>query len=337
MSASAHKSDDMILTALEAAKDYVSGECLSRKLGLSRTAVWKRVQVLRGMGYGIDARPHRGYILTQKPDLLMPLEIGRHVKTCRIAKEVHSLKEVASTNELAYEMALKGAPEGVVVIAETQTQGRGRMRRRWVSPPGRNIYLSLILRPRITPHLAPLLTYVGAVSTAEALDKGFALNVSLKWPNDVLVRGRKLAGLLNEVKAETDRVDFIVLGFGINVNMEEEDFPEELRQKATSVMIESGRKVSRVEVTRCLLESIETWYDVFLLHGADPVIRQWESLARIRGTSIEVRSFDDTHRGVAEGLDRDGALMLRQGKDRIIRLVAGDVIGKVKRIRDQSS
>ena len=336
MSGSVRTSDDMILTVLETAKDYVSGECLSRKLGLSRTAVWKRVQVLRGMGYEIGARPHRGYILTQKPELLMPLEIGR-LKTCGIAKDIRSFKEVASTNELAYKMALEGASEGVVVISETQTQGRGRMRRRWVSPPGRNIYLSLILRPRITPRLAPLLTYVGAVSTAEALDKGFALDVSLKWPNDVLVRSKKLAGLLNEVKAETDRVDFIVLGFGINVNMEKEDFPEDLRQKATSVMIELGRKVSRVEVIQCLLESIETWYDVFLLHGADPVIRQWESLARIRGTSIEVRSFDDTCRGVVEGVDRDGALMLRQEKDRIIRLVAGDVIGKVRRIRDQSS
>lgn len=337
MSASAHRSDDVILTALETAKDYVSGACLSRRLGLSRNAVWKRVQVLRSMGYGIDARPHRGYILTEKPDLLMPLEIRRHVKTCRIATEVHSFKEVPSTNELAYEMALKGAPEGVVVVAETQTQGRGRMRRRWLSPPGLIIYLSLILRPKLTPHLAPLLTYVGAVSTAEALDKGFALEVSLKWPNDVLMRGRKLAGLLNEVKAETDRVDFIVLGFGINVNMEEADFPEDLRHKATSVRIELGRKVSRVEMARCLLESIEAWYDVFLLHGADPVIRRWESLARIRGASIEVRSFDDTHRGVAEGLDINGALMLRQGKDRVIKLVAGDVIGRVKRIQDQSS
>jgi BirA family biotin operon repressor/biotin-[acetyl-CoA-carboxylase] ligase len=261
---------------------------------------------------------------------LSPGEIGRRVKNLRVAREIHSLREVTSTNEIACEMALKGAPEGVVVIAETQTRGRGRINRGWVSPPGRNVYLSLILRPRMVPHLSPFLTYMGAISAAEALIEAFRLEVSLKWPNDVLVNGKKLAGLLNEVRVETDQVDFVILGFGININMEEEAFPDELRGNATSVMIELGHAVSRVEMTRCLLERLETWYETFLHQGVDPVIDRWESLARVRGTRIEVRSLDQTYRGVAEGLDRDGALILRDGKDRIIRVVAGDVRGHAR-------
>jgi len=218
----------------------------------------------------------------------------------------------------------------VVVVAESQTRGRGRMNRSWVSPPGKNLYLSLILRPEIPPQLIPLLTYVGAVSTAEALTNGFSLKVEVKWPNDILVRGRKLAGLLNEVKAETDRVDFVVLGFGVNLNMAEEAFPRELRDKATSVMRELGHDVSRVEFTRCLLQRIETWYETFLLQGGDRVIEKWEAFARVRGRFLEVRSFGKIYRGVAEGLDREGALILREGEGRAIRILAGDLTQSTK-------
>lgn len=320
-----HSIDQSILTALEEQQGYVSGEHLSRRLGLSRAAIWKRIETLRAEGYGIRARARRGYMLTQKPDLLSSWEIGRNLKTYRLARELHTFEEVTSTNDVAYEMALKGALEGVAVIAESQTRGRGRMNRSWVSPCDRNLYLSLILRPQISPQLVPTLTYMGALSTAEALVKSFSLKVGLKWPNDILVRGRKLAGLLNEVKAETDRVDFVVLGFGINLNMGEENFPEELREKATSVMRELGHRISRVGFTRCLLESIDAWYEAFLLQGASFIIESWEAVARIRGRSVEVRSFGTIHRGVAEGLDRDGALILRKGKDEVIRIVAGDL------------
>jgi len=320
-----HPIDHVILTALEEQQGYVSGEDLSRRLGLSRAAIWKRIQVLRGEGYEIQARPHCGYVLTQKPDLLSAWEIGRNIKTCRLAREVHSFAEVISTNDLAYKMALNGAQEGVVVIADCQIGGRGRMNRSWVSPYGKNLYLSLILRPEIPPRLVPLLTYMGAISTAEALAKSFSLEGEIKWPNDILVRGRKLAGLLNEAKSETDRVDFVVLGFGVNLNMGEKDFPQELCETATSVMRELGHSVSRVEFTRCLLESIEAWYDTFLLRGGDPIIERWESVARIRGKSLEVRSFGTMYRGVAEGLDRDGTLILRNGRGEAIRVVAGDV------------
>ncbi len=317
--------DQAILTALEEMQGYVSGEGLSRRLGLSRAAIWKRIQALRDEGYGIRARPRRGYMLIVKPDLLSSWEISRNLKTRRVAREIHAFQEVTSTNDVAYKMALKGAQEGVVVIAESQTRGRGRMNRSWVSPRDKNLYLSLILRPQIPPQIIPILTYMGAVSTAEAIAKRFPLKVDLKWPNDILVGGKKLAGLLNEVKAEADRVDFVVLGFGVNLNMGEESFPRELREQATSVMRELGRSVSRVEFARCLLESIEAWYETLLRQGPDRIIEKWEAVARIQGRFLEVRSFGEIHRGVAEGLDRDGALILRKGVDERMRIVAGDL------------
>jgi BirA family biotin operon repressor/biotin-[acetyl-CoA-carboxylase] ligase len=169
------------------------------------------------------------------------------------------------------------------------------------------------------------LTYVGAVATAEALRTSFSLEVELKWPNDILVKGRKLAGLLNEVKAETDRIDFVVLGFGVNLNMEAGLLPQALREKATSVMMELGRRVLRVEFTRSLLVSIETWYGVLLSQGAQSITTKWDAIARIRGKPIEVRSFDRVYRGVAEGLDRDGALVLRESRGGRVRIVAGDL------------
>ncbi len=317
--------NEVILTALEECQGYVSGEDLSRQLGLSRAAIWKRIRTLRQDGYRIEASPHRGYRLVERPDLLSAREIGRKLKAVRVAAEIHTLGEVSSTNDVAYELAFQGAREGVVVIAESQTQGRGRMSRFWLSPAGSNLYLSLILRPAIPPRLAPLLTYLGVIATAEALSQCFSLKVEVKWPNDVLVRGRKLAGLLNEVKAETDRVDFVVLGFGVNLNMEADAFPAELSEKATSVMRELGHRISRVEFTRSLLEWLDFWYNEFLLQGADVIIKKWEAVARIGGKTLEVSSFGDVYRGVAEGLDHDGALVIRTGKDETIRVVAGDV------------
>ncbi len=322
--------NQLILTALEECQGYASGEDLSRQLGLSRAAIWKRIQVLRGYGYRIAAKPHLGYALVKRPDRLSSQEIERDLKVSRVAREFRTYEEVTSTNDLAYEMALRGAREGVVVIAEAQRRGRGRMGRLWFSPQGKNLYLSVILRPSIVPRLVPLLTYVGVISTLEALSASFALEAQVKWPNDVLVGGKKLAGLLNEVKAETDRVDFVVLGFGVNLNMEKELLPEDLRENTTSVMRELGHRVSRVDFTRCLLEKIDFWYDAFLSRGVELIIQKWESVAHIRGKRLAVESFGDLYRGVAEGLDRDGALILRTERNKRVRIVAGDVLGTTR-------
>jgi BirA family biotin operon repressor/biotin-[acetyl-CoA-carboxylase] ligase len=317
--------DQAILSALEERQGNVSGEDLGGRVGISRAAVWKRIQALRNDGYEITARSNRGYSLLQKPDILSWWEIGRNLRANKVVREIRTFEEVTSTNDLAYEMALRGGREGVIVVAEAQTRGRGRMNRSWFSPSGKNLYLSLILRPPIPLRLVPLLTYLGAISTAEALYEAFSLEVDVKWPNDILVRGKKLAGLLNEMKAEEDRVDFVVLGFGVNLNIGLETFPSELIENTTSVMRELGHRVSRVKFTRHLLERIDAWYETLLSKGASPIIEKWEAVARIRGKFLEVRSFGEIHRGFAEGLDYDGALILCEGKDQRIRIVAGDV------------
>lgn len=317
--------DQAILRVLEERGGYVSGGDLGRHLGLSRAAIWKRIQGLRGKGYRIDAGPRQGYRLAQKPDLLSSAEILRHLRTSSVGREVHAFQQVNSTNDVAYEMALHGAPEGTVVVAESQTRGRGRLSRSWVSPFGKNLYLSLILRPSMPAAVAPVMTYAGALATAEAIEKTYSLHVELKWPNDVLVGGKKLAGLLNEVKAETDRLDFIVLGFGVNLNMDPETLPPDLWGKATSVMREVGHRVSRIEFARSLLETIEGWYETFLVHGPARIIEKWESMASLRGRFLEVRSFGRVWRGVAEGLDQDGALVLRSREGEAMRIVAGDL------------
>jgi BirA family biotin operon repressor/biotin-[acetyl-CoA-carboxylase] ligase len=324
MKISATKVDDAILAALQQ-QNYVSGQELSRKLGLSRAAVWKHIQTLRRTGYEIKARAHQGYLLTGTPDILSPWELGRHLKTQRVGSVIRTFGEVDSTNEVAYRLGLQGAGEGTAVIADSQTKGRGRLRRSWISPPGRNLYLSVLLRPRAHPSVVPLLTYMGVVAAVEALGKNLALEPEIKWPNDLLVKGRKLAGFLNEAKSEMDQIDFVVLGFGINLNMEREDFPAEIRELATSVKLEIGRRVSRVAFTCCLLESIDVWYDIFLTRGASPILERWESIAHIRGKFLEVRSCDRVHQGEAQGLDRDGALILRKETGDFIRVVAGDV------------
>jgi BirA family biotin operon repressor/biotin-[acetyl-CoA-carboxylase] ligase len=261
----------------------------------------------------------------EKSDFLSAQEVRQSLKTLKVAREIHTFGQVTSTNDLAYEMALRGTREGVVVVAESQTHGRGRLNRSWISPPGKNLYLSLILRPQVPARCVPVMTYLGAISTAEALVKNFSLKIQIKWPNDILVRRRKLAGLLNEAKVETDRVHFVVLGFGVNLNMGEGAFPKELREKATSVMREVGHEVSRVSFTRYLLESIENWYETFLLQGPDPIIETWETLARIRGKVLEVRSFGGLYRGQAQGLDRDGTLILCNGQGETIKIAVGDV------------
>jgi BirA family biotin operon repressor/biotin-[acetyl-CoA-carboxylase] ligase len=178
--------DRAILAALEERRGYVSGEDLSGRFGLSRAAIWKHIQALRDDGYEIKAKRHRGYVLVQRPDRLSSHEIRRNLRTAGLIGDICTFEEVTSTNDKAYEMALHGAQEGVVVIAESQTQGRGRMNRAWFSPHGKNLYLSVILRPSIPPRLVPVLTYLGAISTAGVFSEAFSLDVELKWPNDVL-------------------------------------------------------------------------------------------------------------------------------------------------------
>ena len=306
--------------------DVVSGEELSSSLDVSRTAVWKHIKSLKDLGYGIEAVPSQGYRLISVPDIPIPAEIETGLATQRIGRgHIICFRETGSTNEVAFRLAEEGAAEGTVVIADCQNHGKGRLGRRWESPPGVNLYCSVILRPDIMPLQASQLTFLSAVAVAEAIEETSPIRPSIKWPNDLLVRGKKVAGLLNEMSAETEKVNFIILGIGININMKESQFPPDLRHPATSLEIEAGHPTNRLALTRNLLRSLDRLYDAYLRDGYEPIRAAWLRHADMIGRAIRVSYLDKEATGEAAGIDDDGALLLRHGDGRLERVLAGDV------------
>jgi len=317
-------SEELVLAFLaEAADDFVSGEAISDKLGLSRAAVWKHVNALRGQGYGIEALPARGYRLVSIPDRLGALEIGPLLHTHDLGQVLHCEDELPSTNDAAKELAEAGAVHGEVVIAESQTAGRGRRGRTWVSPSGRNLYMSVVLRPHLAPQRAPELTLVASLAACDACRQA-GVEAGIKWPNDVLVEGRKVAGILTELSAESDEVHWVVLGIGVNLNAEDADFPDELRDVASSLAIERGQPVPRALFTAALLSTLEQWLDLHAADGFGPIRDAWRARSCTLGREVRVDVEGREITGRAEDIDDTGALLVRTGSG-LVRVVAGDV------------
>jgi BirA family biotin operon repressor/biotin-[acetyl-CoA-carboxylase] ligase len=316
---------EIILGFLADGRDeFLSGEALSAKLGLSRTAVWKHVQSLREKGYRIDAVPARGYRLVDVPDRLSPLELAPLLSTHDLGQSIHFHDSLPSTNEAAFRLAADGAEHGEVVITEQQTAGKGRRGRTWVSPHGLNLYFSAILRPELPPQRAPELTLVAAVALAEALREADA-DALIKWPNDVQIGGRKVAGILTELSAEPERVHFVVLGVGVNLNAGPEDFPPEVASTATSLSQALGRRVNRALFTASLWGRLEEWLDLHHEVGFDPVRERWKELSATLRQEVLVRTGGSELRGVAEDIDTSGALLVRTAGGSLERVLAGDV------------
>jgi BirA family transcriptional regulator, biotin operon repressor / biotin---[acetyl-CoA-carboxylase] ligase len=318
-------SKDILDILREDSPEFVSGQDISRELEITRTAVWKKVERLRAAGYEIEGSRNRGYRLLRSPDVLTPGEIRSVLDTQWLGKVVHYFEKIDSSNEEAYRLALKGASEGEIVIAESQDKGRGRLGRVWVSPPFLNLYVSVILRPPIPPDQASLITLVTAVAAAEAIHVFSGLRPTIKWPNDIFLAGRKIAGLLNEIHSETDRIHFVVLGIGVNLNMDDGQFPEPLRSTATSLRIELGTTVSRKLFLRSLLGVLEKWYEVFLREGSGPVLEAWREWAQIRGKPVKISSFGQILFGRALDIDGEGKLIVETESGERKRIVAGDV------------
>lgn len=316
--------EDILKILKENENNYISGQKISNALGVSRTAIWKRIKNLREMGYEIGASPRAGYRLISCPDILLPIEIKPYLETEGIARKIHYFQRIDSTNSMAYQLAMQGAKEGEIVIAESQEKGRGRLGRKWFSPPYLNLYISIILRPEIMPNQASIITLLSAVATAEAIKRYSDITPSIKWPNDILVKGRKVAGLLNEVNSEIDRIHFVILGIGINLNINKKEFPRDIREHATSLKIETGREISRKEFTGLLLREIEYWYKKFLKEGSQPIIDAWRRWADIKERVVKVSSFKETFIGKAIDIDSDGALMIEHN-GMIKKVIAGDI------------
>ncbi len=318
--------EDEILKLLKShPSEFISGEEISHQLKVTRTAVWKKINHLRKMGYEIEGETHSGYRLIRSPDLLTPSEVKPLLKTRWMGKIIHYFTEIDSTNSKAYQLAVEGAGEGEVVVAESQSQGRGRLGRQWFSPPYLNLYLSVILRPQIPPHKASILTLMASVATAEAIQSSSSLKPSIKWPNDLILGDRKVAGLLNEINSEADQVHFIILGIGVNLNIEAKMFPKEIRKKATSLRIERGEPISRKEFFQILLQKLESWYSIFSDKGDLAILKAWREWANLKGRLVKVTSFGNAITGKAIDIDSDGALILETSDGKQRRILAGDV------------
>jgi BirA family biotin operon repressor/biotin-[acetyl-CoA-carboxylase] ligase len=303
----------------------VSGAELSSQLGISRTAIWKHIKNLRQLGYQIAAEPSRGYRLLAAPDLLLPAEIVAGLSLQRLGRPLFSYAEIESTNATAFKQAEAGAAEGTTVVAECQTRGKGRLGRSWASPPGVNLYCSVILRPPIQPLAAPQLTFLSVVAVARAIERLTNLTPRIKWPNDLLLRGRKIAGLLNEMSAETDTVNFIILGIGVNLNMRAEQFPIDLRQPATSLLLETGSPVDRTVFTRYLLEELDGLYDRYLRLGYASIRQEWLERSAMAGAEVMISNPGTCWQGVVTGIDEYGALLVEKADGQVEQVLSGDV------------
>jgi BirA family biotin operon repressor/biotin-[acetyl-CoA-carboxylase] ligase len=289
---------------------FVSGEEIAGRMGISRAAVWKRVMALRGEGYAIEGARGTGYRLTEMPDRLTEADLRARVRPGGPWVTFAVLDETDSTNSRAMEMAESGAPHGTVVVADSQTGGRGRLGRRWISPPGMNLYVSLLLRPDVPPAGATHLSLVAGVALADALE-GMGVPGGLKWPNDLFLGDRKAAGILAEMASDPDRVRHVVIGVGINVNMEPGDFPPEISGRATSLRIRAGRPFPRAELLARFLDAFAGLYGEFLAGGFAALRDGWDRRDFLRGRRVLLRRGRGDGWGVAEGVDPDGALRFR--------------------------
>jgi BirA family biotin operon repressor/biotin-[acetyl-CoA-carboxylase] ligase len=318
-----------VLEALRrAGGDTCSGEALSNAQGVSRASVWKHVESLRARGYTIEAERGGGYRLAAVPDRLYAEEIQEGLETRWLARDIHHYETTDSTNRVALELARAGAPAGTTVVAEGQTAGRGRLGRSFYSPPHLNLYTSIVLRPEITTEKAPGWILASAVAVAESVAEAVAdaAAVEIKWPNDVLLGGLKTSGILMELGAEGARVDFLVLGIGVNLNVDRERFPEDFRSLATSLASHSGRPVDRVAFARRLYGKLESIVDACEAGGFEGLRPRFDALFRMPGRRVRVLQTGGSEiAGTAKGIDADGALLVETDDAAIVRVIAGDV------------
>ncbi len=316
---------DRILRMLrERPGEYVSGEELAGG-DVTRAAIWKAVKALRDEGYNIEASTRRGYRLAGVPDLLLPEEVRNGLKSGLFGRTILHFRKVDSTNRVAKELARQGAEEGALVLTEEQAKGRGRLGRRWHSPAGMSIAMSLVLRPEIPLSGISLITSVAALGAAYGIEEAAGIRPGIKWPNDLFVSGRKLCGILLEVGGEMDRVDYVVVGIGVNVNTRIDHLPEELREIATSLRIECGKEVSRVKLVQSILKHFEAYYRLLCAGQGEAIIEEIKSRSCTLGRHVKVTGIKGVVEGLAVDIAKDGALILKDDEGRLQQIYSGDV------------
>jgi BirA family transcriptional regulator, biotin operon repressor / biotin---[acetyl-CoA-carboxylase] ligase len=320
--------DAQILSSLrETDGGSVSGTDLSQKLGISRTAVWARIEELRGLGYEISASPHQGYRLMHVPDVLHADDLlARLPRKQIIGRGIHVFEETTSTSDVVEKLARDGVKEGVVVFAESQTKGRGRLGRKWVSPARKGLWFSILLRPRLRPQDATQLTVASGIALLRGIRGHTGIEAVIKWPNDILIGGRKVAGILTELSAELDQVKYVILGIGVDVNLNASDFTPELRKIATSLKIETGKSIaSRAELAIRILCELEQDYARLRAGKFLEVAEEWEKNCATIGQRIVVKLGGRSVRGTAESLGEDGTLLVRTEHGHLEKIAGGEI------------
>lgn len=313
-----------ILKLLRESKGYVSGQELCSRFGVSRTAVWKVMNQLKEEGYVIEAVQNKGYKLKENPDVLSLSELRSRIHNEWAGNEIYYYEETASTNIDAKRLAEEGASHGAIAVADKQTAGRGRRGRSWESPSGKDIYFTILLRPDFAPDKASPLTLVMALSVAEAIESLYRIRAGIKWPNDVVVNGKKVCGILTELNMELDYIQYVVIGTGINVNLTE--LPEEIRRTATSLLLESGKEAKRAEllqeVLRCFEDNYKTYTETLDLSG---VLDSYNSYLVNLGREVQVLDPKGEFTGIAMGINPAGELLVQTKDKGVARVYAGEV------------
>lgn len=313
-----------ILKALREQEGSVSGQELSERFGISRTAVWKHIRSLEEEGYEIEALNRKGYRLARVPDTIAAREVGSRLTTRRMGKEIRYFTRIDSTNQYAKRLAEEGAPEGTLVIADEQTAGKGRSGRHWVTPPKEAIAFTLILRPKLLPEKISMVTLVMGLSVVNAVNALYGIGAGIKWPNDAVCGGKKLCGILTEMNAEIGEVHYIVIGVGINANLTW--FPEEIRSIATSLRLELGHEVNRAELIAAVMSEFERLYGLFEARGDLKDLREeYNAVCRNEGRPVRVLDPKGAYTGISHGINDRGELLVEQEDGTVRQVGSGEV------------
>jgi len=308
-------------------KEYVSGEVLARKLKISRVAVWKQIQKLKDIGYKIISDQNLGYCLVSRPDLLLSQEIQRGLSANYIGKEIYYFPELKSTNIMAKEKALyraEGIGEGTLIIAERQSAGKGRLGREWFSPTG-GIWLSIILYPQLSPSYISRITLFTAVVVVKTIKICTQIESQIKWPNDILINEKKVCGILTEMSAELDIINWVVVGIGINVNIDHREFPEDIQENTISLKEVLGKEILRVKLVQTFLQEFEKYYEILKRRKFSSVLKEWKLYSHTLGEKIRVDIGERIITGEAVDINEEGALILKKEDGELVEIISGTI------------
>ncbi|MCA0970371.1 biotin--[acetyl-CoA-carboxylase] ligase [Halobacillus litoralis] len=314
-----------LIDLLEKQEEHISGQQLSEQLDISRTAVWKHMKELRKDGYEIEAVQRKGYKIVSSPDKVSENTLRWGLDTHWIGCELHHFSQVESTQDIVHRLAKENKPHGTVVIADEQLKGKGRMAREWHSPEGKGIWMSLLLRPTLPPVQAPQLTLLTATVLAKVIDECSELSPAIKWPNDILIHHKKVSGILTEMQAEQDQIQYVVLGIGMNVNQNEDEIPSSIAHKASSLKLESGDEWDIPKTIQTILRTFETTYDAFIKSGFEQVKYEWERYGYRIGEKVTISTMKRTFEAVLIGIEPDGALRARDMDGKVEKLYSAEI------------